>query len=366
MSRLVHEEDLDDLARGAAVLGTGGGGNPYIGKLMAQQAIREHGPVTLVDADEVPDDAIVVQAAMMGAPTVMVEKLPRGDEAAQAFSMLEEFLGRPVTHVVCGEAGGVNSTIPFVVAATLGLPLVDADGMGRAFPELQMVMPGLLGVSATPLVVADEKGNSILLRTIGNRWTERLARTATIEMGCSSAFASYVMSGQQLRDTMVLGTLSLCQDIGRLIVRARARHSDPVRAVADRLDGRPVFTGRVVDIERRTETGFARGRAVLSGTGDDAGSDLVLNFQNEHLVAIRDGTVIASVPDLIIVLDTDTAEPVTTEEIRYGFRVSVLVAPCDPRWRTDAGLELVGPRYFGYPFDYVPLEDRLSSGTGAP
>jgi uncharacterized protein len=366
MSRLVHEDDLDDLARGAAVLGTGGGGNPYIGKLMAQQAIREHGPVTLVDAAEVPDDAVVVQAAMMGAPTVMVEKLPRGDEAAQAFSMLEEFLGRPVTHVVCGEAGGVNSTIPFVVAATLGLPLVDADGMGRAFPELQMVMPGLLGVSATPLVVADEKGNSILLRTVGNRWTERLARTATIEMGCSSAFASYVMSGQQLRDTMVLGTLSLCQDIGRLIVRARARHSDPVRAVADRLDGRPVFTGRVVDIERRTETGFARGRAVLSGTGADAGSDLVLNFQNEHLVATRDGSVVASVPDLIIVLDTDTAEPVTTEEIRYGFRVSVLVAPCDPRWRTEAGLELVGPRYFGYPFDYVALEDRLSTGTGTP
>jgi hypothetical protein len=366
MSRLVHEEDLDDLARGAAVLGTGGGGNPYIGKLMAQQAIREHGPVTLVDAAEVPDDAVVVQAAMMGAPTVMVEKLPRGDEAAQAFSMLEEFLGRPVTHVVCGEAGGVNSTIPFVVAATLGLPLVDADGMGRAFPELQMVMPGLLGVSATPLVVADEKGNSILLRTVGNRWTERLARTATIEMGCSSAFASYVMSGQQLRDTMVLGTLSLCQDIGRLIVRARAQHRDPVRAVADRLDGRPVFTGRVVDIERRTETGFARGRAVLSGTGDDVGSDLVLNFQNEHLVATRDGSVVASVPDLIIVLDSDTAEPVTTEEIRYGFRVSVLVAPCDPRWRTEAGLELVGPRYFGYPFDYIALEDRLSTGTGTP
>jgi hypothetical protein len=366
MSRLVHEEDLDDLARGAAVLGTGGGGNPYIGKLMAQQAIGEHGPVTLVDAAEVPDDAVVVQAAMMGAPTVMVEKLPRGDEAAQAFSMLEEFLGRPVTHVVCGEAGGVNSTIPFVVAATLGLPLVDADGMGRAFPELQMVMPGLLGVSATPLVVADEKGNSILLRTVGNRWTERLARTATIEMGCSSAFASYVMSGQQLRDTMVLGTLSLCQDIGRLIVRARAQHRDPVRAVADRLDGRPVFTGRVVDIERRTETGFARGRAVLSGTGDDVGSDLVLNFQNEHLVATRDGSVVASVPDLIIVLDSDTAEPVTTEEIRYGFRVSVLVAPCDPRWRTEAGLELVGPRYFGYPFDYIALEDRLSTGTGTP
>ena len=83
MARLVTEADLEDLARGAAVLGTGGGGNPYIGKLLARQAIREHGPVELVDAAEVPDDAVVVQSAMMGAPTVMVEKLPRGDEVVQ-------------------------------------------------------------------------------------------------------------------------------------------------------------------------------------------------------------------------------------------------------------------------------------------
>src|SRR5579885_3254651 len=101
--RLVREEDLDDLARGAAVLGTGGGGNPYIGKLLAQQAIRERGPVTLVAAEEVPDDALVVQSAMMGAPTVMVEKLPAGDEAVNALLALQDHLGCRVTHIVCGE-----------------------------------------------------------------------------------------------------------------------------------------------------------------------------------------------------------------------------------------------------------------------
>jgi uncharacterized protein len=48
-------------------------------------------------------------------------------------------------------------------------------------------------------------------------------------------------------------------------------------------------------------------------------------------VTVRDGRVLASVPDLIIVLDSDSAEPITTEEIHYGFRVSVVAAPCDPR-----------------------------------
>ena len=86
--RLVGEDNLDDLAVGAAILGTGGGGNPYIGTLLAKQAVREHGPVELVDVEEVPDDAVVVPSAMMGAPTVMVEKLPRGDEIIRAFKAL--------------------------------------------------------------------------------------------------------------------------------------------------------------------------------------------------------------------------------------------------------------------------------------
>ena len=64
------------------------------------------------------------------------------------------------------EAGGLNSTTPFTVAAELGIPLVDADMMGRAFPELQMCTPTLYGVTATPMAIADEKGNSAVINTI--------------------------------------------------------------------------------------------------------------------------------------------------------------------------------------------------------
>src|SRR2546428_12960521 len=136
--RTVVEADLEDLAIGAAVLGTSGGGNPYIGKLLAQQAIRQHGPVTLVDVDEVPDDALVVPSAMMGAPTVMVEKLPRGDEIIRAFKTLEDYLGRRITHTVSIEAGGLNSTTPFSVAAQMGIPPVDRAGIGQGAPQVPM------------------------------------------------------------------------------------------------------------------------------------------------------------------------------------------------------------------------------------
>jgi len=359
--RRVGEEHLDDLAVGAAILGTGGGGNPYVGKLLAKQAIRAHGEVELVSVDEVPEDALVVPSAMMGAPTVMVEKLPRGDEIIRAFKALQEYLGRPITHTVSAEAGGLNSTTPFAVAAQMGIPLVDADGMGRAFPEIQMVTATMFGVSATPMAIADEKGNAAILETVDNRWTERLARSLTIDMGCSAMIALYAMDGRTMKEAMVAGTIGLAEELGRLVRETRAAHGDAVGAVVERLGGFRVFSGKITDVARRTETGFARGEATIEGAGGDAGSSLVLRFQNEHLVAIRDGEIVVTVPDLVIVLDAETGEPITTEELRYGFRVTVIAAPCDRRWRTEAGLELVGPRYFGYDIDYVPVEERLGA-----
>jgi DUF917 family protein len=174
-------------------------------------------------------------------------------------------------------------------------------------------------------------------------------------MGCSAAVGLYVLDGRQVRDFMVPGTITLCEELGRDIREARERHADPLAAAVERLSARQLFCGKVIDVARRTVAGFARGEATLAGLGAEQEARFVLEFQNEHLVARRDGEVVASVPDLICVLDTETGEPVTTEMLRYGLRVTVIGAPCDPRWRTPAGLELAGPRYFGYDHDYVPI-----------
>jgi DUF917 family protein len=353
--RHVTADDLEDIATGGAMLGTGGGGDPYVGKLMAREAIRRHGPVPLVDCDSLPDDALVVPACMMGAPTVMTETLPQGGELMNAFRALERVMGRRITAVLCGEAGGVNSTVPFVVAAAAGLPLVDGDGMGRAYPELQMVTFTLFGVSATPMVLCDDKGNSLVLDTVSNQWTERLARAATIEMGGSALLTFYPMSGAVAKKAVVKGTLSLCARIGRTLREARAAHGDPVAALAGLLDAERLFHGRIVDIERRTEGGFARGRALFAGVEEWKGHSLRLDFQNEFLVAERDGEMVATTPDLISVVEADSGTPVTTDSLKYGQRLVTLAYPCNPLWRTPEGIALVGPRYFGYDRDYVPL-----------
>lgn len=344
MSWLITEEMVPDLARGAAVLGTGGGGDPYIGSLLAQQALQTHGPVTVVAIDQVPDEAFALTAAMMGAPTVMVEKLPSLDEVVAPIRALETHLGRPLTHVCCAEVGGVNSTIPIAAAAALGLPLIDGDGMGRAFPELQMVLPTLYGVTASPLACSDEKGNTAILSTVDNRWTERIARVACVEMGCSIMIAGFPMTGSQIREALVAGSLSNCLDIGQGITEARFRKTDPVAKVVELIHGLEIFAGKVVDVERGTTSGFARGRARIEGTD----AVLSLFFQNEHLVAQTEDQTLTTTPDLIIVLEHDSGEPITTEALRYGQRVRVLSAPSDARWHGAEALAMVGPSYFGY------------------
>lgn len=349
--REIDAADLDDIARGAGILGTGGGGDPYLGRLLAEAAMNRHGPITLVTIDEVPPDAVVVPVSMLGAPTVSTEKLPNGTETLAALRALEQAKNTEATHLVPIEIGGMNSMVPLALAAETGLPVVDGDAMGRAFPEAQMVLPTLAGIPASPMAVADDKGNTLVLNAVSNLWAERIARAACVATGCSVFTADTVMTGTQLPDGLVEGTLTLAQRLGAAVRTARAAHASPITAVVDVAGGVHLATGKVTDVHRATTGGFARGGATIAGPE----TELRLSFQNEYLLATLDDDVLATTPDLICVLETDTGEPITTEALRYGNRVTVLGIPCDPRWTTPAGLDLVGPRYFGYDCDYRTL-----------
>lgn len=353
--RRIELEDLTALATGAALLGTGGGGDPYIGRLMAEAALRRHGPVPLLRVDELPERGLVMPAAMIGAPTVIVEKIPNGSEMRQAMRSLERLLGEATVAVMSIEAGGLNSIIPLALAAEIGLPLVDADGIGRAFPEVQMTSFTIHGVRATPMSLVDDKGNVVTIETVDNEWTERLARAATVQMGGSAMIAIYPMPTAVVRRAAIAGTISLALEIGRVVEDRSADHLERLRRLLARMHGVCLFEGKVEDVLRRTTGGFARGTAVLGGAGASRGSTLRIEFQNENLLALRDGEPVAMVPDLISVLDQETIRPITTEALAYGQRVSVIATPCQPCWRTARGLEIAGPRSFGYDFDYQPF-----------
>ena len=349
------EHELESIAIGAGILGTGGGGNPYIGQLRARQAIRRWGPVDVLAPDELPEDARVVCVGGIGAPTVGIEKV-RDLQSYHALRAIEDFTGEKATALISNEIGGSNSVEPLIAAAMAGLPVVDADGMGRALPEFQMKTFFVYGVPCCPMAVADEKGNSVVIReTIDPRWAERLARSVTIQMGCVACYAVAPMSAEQVRRTAVPLTLSLARDLGDAVKTARANGDDPLDAILGVCPGQVLFSGKVVDLERRTTAGFARGALTIDGLDDYAGERMVIEFQNENLVARRDGVVACVVPDLICAVATDLGEPVTTELMRYGLRVTILGFPAPALWTSPEGLAVAGPQAFGYDVDYVPL-----------
>ncbi|HZR93700.1 MAG TPA: DUF917 domain-containing protein [Gaiellaceae bacterium] len=355
MSWEVAEAQLAPIATGAALLGTGGGGNPYLGLLRMRELLRRGRRVHVVAGDELADDALVVSAGGMGAPTVSWEKLPQGEEEADAVRALEQHLGRRVDAIAPLEMGGSNSLVALAVGAQLGVPVLDGDGMGRAFPELQMVTYLIYGGSPSPAAVADEKRNRTVLADVADVYAlERLARAVTIECGGHTGLAMCPMTGAEARSRCVPGTLTLALRIGTAIEEARRRGADPVEAVLEVAGGRRLFRGKIVDVERRLVGGFARGRTTLEGFGPDLGHAVAVDFQNENLIVRRDGEVLAMVPDLVVLCDVDSGEPLTTEVLRYGFRADVLVLPPSSVLTTPEALRFVGPRAFGYELDYRP------------
>lgn len=367
MSWTLTAADLPDLARGATLLGTGGGGDPYIGQMLVARVLDQKGPgergITILDPDELDDDLFVIPTAQMGAPTVMIEKIPAGTEPTLALRTLEAHLGRTADATMPIECGGINSMIPLIVAAETGLPVVDADGMGRAFPELSMETFAVYGVHGSPLALAGERGETVVIDTgDDDRQMEWLARGVTIRLGGVGHIAEYAMTGADVKRTAVPRTLSMALALGRAIREAREQHRSPFEAIAQTLsttlysEVRELFSGKVTDVERRTTEGFAKGRATISSLDASASETLEIRFQNENLIALRDGELVAIVPDLICVTDIESGEPITTEGLRYGQRVRVLGISTPEMMRTPEALAAFGPRAFGLTEQFVPVE----------
>jgi uncharacterized protein len=356
--RRLSEQDVEAIAQGSAILGTGGGGDPYLGTVFVAHAVREFGEPELISVDELDDDALVVQSVMVGSPVPFMEKLSLGPELPRAFAGMQAAVQRPITALMTPEIGGVNTVIAIALAAELGLPVVDADGMGRAFPEVQLVTYSLYGINVCPLVMADEHGNVVTINAVDNDWTEKLARSTVIQFGAISPTVGFPMSKAELEQAAVLGSVSTSLEIGQALLDPASAGPDALERVLAITGGAQLFEGKVTAVDRRVTGGWAGGDVEVEGSGPDRGSHLRVTFQNENLVAFQNEEIVASVPDLITIVEQDTGRAITTERLRYGVRVRVLAMPADDRWVSEPGLEMAGPRHFGYDADYRPFAGR--------
>ncbi|MEM6832007.1 MAG: DUF917 domain-containing protein [Pseudomonadota bacterium] len=367
----LRREDIDDFALGGGLFGCGGGGDTFIGKLMLQKEMETVDQIPLLSIEDVPKDAVVVLTAMVGAPSVLLEKVPNGGEDRRVIEQVEKECGKPVFGILIGEVGGLNSVLPAVTAARLGLPLIDADPTGRCVPSVHATSFNINGLNVSPIIIVDEFMNTVVIHTENHLKGERLTRSMIVEMGGSAIFAFCPITGEQLRKIGLPGAVENPVKVGRTIREARASGRDPFQAVASLLTEMPLYgwadtlmEGKIIDVERRSDTGFTIGRTTIQSLG---GSDqrLELEFRNEHLVARINGEVRATVPDLITVLDSETGEHIGADRLRYGQRVTVMIARAPAMWRTQRGLSILGPREYGIDVEYVPVE-TLNEGRTTP
>lgn len=353
MIRDFEADEIDPLAVGAWILGTGGGGSPYLAQLNLKKLYREGRRCRLIDPLALDDNEAVAVVSKMGAPLVGQERLVDPAHLARAVRLMEEYTGRPFRAVMSVEIGGGNALSPFLAGAMLDIPVVDADAMGRAYPEAQMTSFAIGDLQMYPLTLIDCRDNeAIVAKAASWKWMERISRKVCTEVGSTSATCKAPRTGKEVKEWGVLRTVTKAISLGRAVLDAHVHHVDPVAAVLEHEGGVQLFRGKITDVDRSTTGGFLRGSAQIEGLDGDRGSTLELSFQNEWAVAFRDGEPIAMTPDLICLLDTVSGEAIGTETVRYGQRVTAVALPAPAVLQTPKGLDHVGPRAFGYDLDF--------------
>lgn len=362
MKRIIDEQVVASIACGALYLGSGGGGDTTLLQFMAKQAIREFGPVSLLSPFAFPEEEWVIPVGIMGSPKIFSEKLPSGVELKQAVADVEQEKQISASALTGLEIGGINAITPILAAALTRMPLLDADGMGRAFPEIQMTTYHAFGMQASPFVMRNERGEGNRIIHDSNREVEREARLRVAEMGGWAATACYPMRGREVRETGILQSFSLATRLGEAVLAAGADvhrvMTGLTRTFQNSIYGTPIkiMEGKIVDLQREIIEGVWSGRFIVEGSGFYSAEQVEVLFQNEYLLVKQRSNPTVTVPDLICVLDGDTGYPISVEELENLMRIWVIAIPSPTPVRDPKMLELVSPKQFGLSCDFVPVE----------
>jgi DUF917 family protein len=365
MAQLVDTESLRNILYGSTFFGAGGGGSPEVGTYLIDRIERETGgaTITLLDATEMEDHRYAVMVAGIGAPRVIKER-GFGVEAIYAFDAIRNlhFLtGKDICYLMAGELGGFNTLVPFYVAAKRGLPVIDADGNGRAVPELSTTLYNCYRIPVSPLVLANSNGDIgifFLHDPIDHHSAELSARAITTVWGMSAAFASWVVSREQIVSSLVPGSISMCEKIGSIFREKSSSTVGTLSAELRKFGIKELFVGRIAALNTMSKESFDVGLTVLEGLCDYTGASMEIYFKNENILAKLNDRVIAAVPDIITLVDMESLQPLTNADIKVDQEVVVYGLPSHRKWKeTNCGFECWKHilEVVGYSDEYVQL-----------
>lgn len=374
MLRLQTRLDVEDFVRGCTFLGVGGGGSPQRGLKLLLEDLEKYGEILIHTVDSVRDEAYVVTPFGMGSiaprtPEIeskmrsmgLVRKIGISERRlAYAVIELEKYMGIEFEAIVPVELGGSNTPAPVDVAITLGKIPIDGDYAGRAVPEICQVTPYLHDIPPYPAVYVDEYGNKIIVtKAINYLIAERIGKFYSVAVFSPVGGASFVMTGKEMKKVVIPNTLTESYIIGKTLREAVEAGKDPAIEVAKLMRGFVLFRGVVIKKEWEDREGYMWGTTYIKGVDEFAGHEARIWFKNENHIMWFDDKVIATSPDIIGVID-HRGEPITNTDLREGMKVSVVGLKARNQFRTPKGIEVLGPRHFGFDIDYIPIELRVA------
>ena len=371
--KLTNIQEATDFVRGCTFYATGGGGLPENGIESLMSEINEKGFVQITDISEIPDDAVAVCPFLMGsiAPhdeATLKEMAGFGfidgvnkekARLAKAIQELEAYTGVKTTVVVPIELAGANTSGPISAGSSLGMMAVDGDYCGRAIPEILQITPYLYDRKWLPVASVDEWDNVCIIKKATNlRVVERIGKLISAGAYGLAGQAGFIMSGKELKETVIAGTLSKSYELGKFIREAQEAHLDHIpQKIAEKVGGWVLAEGKRTDFEDEDRIGYYWGTTTILS---DSGDEYKIWFKNENHVCWKNGEPFVSSPDLICVVDRHTGEPIPNPKMRQAQDVAIIVLPCDERFRQDKIKKVLDPQYFGFEdISYVPVEERM-------
>ena len=371
--KLTNIQEAIDFVRGCTFYATGGGGLPENGIESLMSEINEKGFVQITDISEIPDDAVAVCPFLMGsiAPhdeATLKEMAGFGfidgvnkekARLAKAIQELEAYTGVKTTVVVPIELAGANTSGPISAGSSLGMMAVDGDYCGRAIPEILQITPYLYDRKWLPVASVDEWDNVCIIKKATNlRVVERIGKLISAGAYGLAGQAGFIMSGKELKETVIAGTLSKSYELGKFIREAQEAHLDHIpQKIAEKVGGWVLAEGKRTDFEDEDRIGYYWGTTTILS---DSGDEYKIWFKNENHVCWKNGEPFVSSPDLICVVDRHTGEPIPNPKMRQAQDVAIIVLPCDERLRQDKIKKVLDPQYFGFEdISYVPVEERM-------
>ena len=369
MLAIRSDQEIQDFVRGCTFMGTGGGGDPRDGIAWLKATRDEGKEIAWVNHTEIQDDVWTVCPFLMGSIAPLTEETKKKMQRfgltkdayksiqAESVRLLEEYMDVKVGAIVAIELGGSNTAGAVAAASRLGIPAVDGDYTGRAIPEIPQTTPYLNDLPLWPISSVDKYGNlAVIKESTGYEMAERIGKFIAAASFSLVAQAGFLFKGSDMKRVVIPGTLTKCLKIGRSIRELREAGRDPVREIIKELDGWLLFEGEVSKKECEDKEGYYWGTHTITGRDDFKQAEFKIWFKNENHVSWLNGKPYVASPDMLIVVNRETGEPLANFDIAEGQHVAVIGLRAVGQFRSRKGIDILGPRHFGYEIDYTPIE----------